>query len=58
MYVAFSKRSKCAALRAAFATEIEAAVDNGTVQKLLEAAENRQGRLGEQMGSGERGAKF
>jgi polar amino acid transport system substrate-binding protein len=58
MYVAFSRRSKCAALRAGFATEIEAAVDNGTVRKLLEAAEIEAGAVGEQMGSGERGAKF
>ncbi len=43
MYVAFSKRSKCTALRAGFATEIKTAVDNGTVRKLLEAAEERQG---------------
>jgi len=42
MYVAFSRRSKCAALRASFAAEIKTAVDNGTVRALLEAAEKRQ----------------
>jgi polar amino acid transport system substrate-binding protein len=44
MYVAFSKRSKCAALRAGFATQIKTAVDNGTVRQLLAAAEKTQGR--------------
>jgi polar amino acid transport system substrate-binding protein len=41
MYIAFSKRSKCAALQAGFATEIKTAVDNGTVRALLEAAEKK-----------------
>ncbi len=44
MYVAFSKRSKCSALRGGFAAQIKAAVDNGTVAKLLKAAEKRAGR--------------
>ena len=44
MYVAFSKKSKCGALRAGFAAEIKAAVDNGTVRKLLEAAGEGQGQ--------------
>jgi polar amino acid transport system substrate-binding protein len=40
MYVAFSKQSKCgAALQAGFAAGIKMAVDNGTVQALLEAAD-------------------
>jgi polar amino acid transport system substrate-binding protein len=44
MYVAFSKRSKCAALRAGFGAEIKAAVGDGAVVKLLEAAEKSAGR--------------
>lgn len=43
MYVAFSKRSKCTALRAGFAPAIETAVDNGTVRDLLEAAAKTPG---------------
>ena len=43
MYVAFSKRSKCGALRAGFAADIKAAVDNGTVEKLLATAVKRAG---------------
>ena len=43
MYVAFSKRSKCGALRAGFADEIKTAVDNGTVRRLLEAADKGAG---------------
>ena len=43
MYVAFSKRSKCGALRAGFAADIKAAVNNGTVEKLLATAEKRAG---------------
>ncbi len=44
MYVAFSKQSKCgAALRAGFADEIQTAVDDGTVRRLLEAASERAG---------------
>ena len=38
MYVAFSKKSKCGALQAGFATEIKAAVDSGKVRELLNAA--------------------
>ena len=38
MYVAFSKKSKCGALRAGFADEIQSAVDDGTVRRLLGAA--------------------
>ena len=44
MYVAFSKKSKCDALPAGFAAAIKAAVDSGTVAKLLEAAEKSAGR--------------
>ncbi len=44
MYVAFSKKSKCGALRAGFADEIQTAVDNGTVRKLLEAADESAGQ--------------
>jgi polar amino acid transport system substrate-binding protein len=44
MYVAFSKRSKCAGLKAGFGAEIRRAVDGGKVRELLEAAEKRQGR--------------
>lgn len=44
-YVAFSKKSKCgAALRAGFAAEIKTAVDNGTVRRLLDAANKSPGR--------------
>ena len=43
MYVAFSKRSKCAALKAGFAADIKTAVDNGTVRRLLEAADKSGG---------------
>ncbi len=44
MYVAFSKKSKCGALRPGFAADLKAAVDDGTVAKLLKAAERRKGR--------------
>jgi polar amino acid transport system substrate-binding protein len=44
MYVAFSKRSKCGALRAGFGAEIKAAVDGGKVRGLLEAADKKAGR--------------
>jgi polar amino acid transport system substrate-binding protein len=44
MYVAFSKQSKCAALRAGFAAEITKAVDGGTMRPLLEAADKSRGR--------------
>ncbi|MGZ5842431.1 MAG: substrate-binding periplasmic protein [Xanthobacteraceae bacterium] len=44
MYAAFSRQSKCAAaLRAGFAAEIKTAVDNGTVRRLLEAANKSPG---------------
>ena len=46
MYVAFSKKSKCGALRAGFAAEIKTAVDNGTVRRLLEAAGEGPGTMG------------
>jgi polar amino acid transport system substrate-binding protein len=39
MYVAFSKRSKCGALQAGFSAGIRAAVDDGTMRQLLEAAD-------------------
>jgi hypothetical protein len=38
MYVAFSKRSKCGALRAGFGAAIKDAVEGGMVRELLEAA--------------------
>jgi polar amino acid transport system substrate-binding protein len=41
MYVAFSKKSKCGALRAGFGAEIMKAVDGGKVKKLLGAAEKK-----------------
>lgn len=44
MYVAVSKQSKCAGLKAGFGAEIKKAVDGGEVRKLLEAAEKRVGR--------------
>lgn len=44
MYVAFSRQSKCAGLKAGFAAEIKTAVDGGEVAKLLAAAETRVGR--------------
>ncbi|MGZ5803791.1 MAG: substrate-binding periplasmic protein [Xanthobacteraceae bacterium] len=43
MYVAFSKKSKCGALRAGFAAEIKTAVDNGTVRRLMDAANKSPG---------------
>ena len=46
MYVAFSKKSKCGALRAGFADEIKTAVDDGTVRRLLGAAGEGQGTIG------------
>ncbi len=39
MYVAFSKQSKCGALRAGFGAAIKKAVDGGKVRELLEAGE-------------------
>ena len=44
MYVAFSKKSKCAALQARFAADIKTAVDNGTVRQLLETVDKSPGR--------------
>ena len=44
MYVAFSKRSKCGALQAGFSAAINKAVGDGTVAKLLAAAEKSAGR--------------
>ena len=41
MYVAFSKQSKCGALRAGFGAEIKTAVDGGKVRALLKAAEKK-----------------
>lgn len=41
MYVAFSKQSKCGALRVGFAAATKKAVDGGEVGKLLEAAEKK-----------------
>lgn len=41
MYVAFSKSSKCGALRPGFAAGVKAAVDGGKVKALLAAAEKR-----------------
>ena len=38
MYVAFSKKSKCGALQAAFAGAIKTAADDGQVRQLLQAA--------------------
>ena len=39
MYVAFSKQSKCGALRTGFSAAIRTAVDEGAVRQLLEAAD-------------------
>ena len=48
MYVAFSKKSKCGALRPGFADEIQTAVDDGTVRRLLGAAgEGARGNRGQ-----------
>ncbi len=44
MYVAFSKKSECGALRAGFAEEIQTAVDNGTVRHLLEVENSSAGQ--------------
>ncbi len=41
MYVAFSKRSKCGALRSGFSAGIKTAVDGGAMRQLLEAADTR-----------------
>jgi polar amino acid transport system substrate-binding protein len=43
MYVAFSKRSKCGALRAGFSADIRTAVDGGAMRQLLEAADKSLG---------------
>jgi len=44
MYVAFSRQSKCGALRAGFAAEIKSAVDSGAVARLLEGETTGVGR--------------
>lgn len=44
MYVAFSKRSRCGALRTGFSAGIRTAVDGGAVRKLLEAADTSLAR--------------
>ena len=44
MYVAFSKTSKCGALRAGFGAKIKKAVDGGAVRRLLEMAGKSPGR--------------
>ena len=44
MYVAFSKKSSCGALQTGFAEAIQTAVDDGTVQDLLEAANSNVGK--------------
>jgi polar amino acid transport system substrate-binding protein len=44
MYVAFSKQSKCGALRTGFAAGIKAAVDGGAMRQLLEAADKSLGQ--------------
>ena len=46
MYVAFSKQSKCGSLRDGFAAGIKAAVDDGTVRKLLEIPNSDAGPIG------------
>ncbi len=46
MYVAFSKKSKCGALRPGFADEIQTAVDDGTVRRLLGGASEEPGTIG------------
>ena len=42
MYVAFSKKSKCGALRTGFSAGIKTAVDAGAMRPLLEAADKSQ----------------
>jgi polar amino acid transport system substrate-binding protein len=44
MYVAFSKQSRCGALRDGFATGIKTAVDANVMQQLLEAADKNLGQ--------------
>lgn len=44
MYVAFSKKSKCAGLKAGFGAEIKRAVDGGAVRRLLEVENTGMGR--------------
>ncbi|GAC1414114.1 MAG: hypothetical protein NVSMB6_16220 [Burkholderiaceae bacterium] len=44
MYVAFSKQSKCGALRTGFSSGIKTAVDAGTMPRLLEAADKKLGQ--------------
>ena len=43
MYVAFSKQSKCGALRTGFSAGIKAAVDGGAMRQLLDAADKSLG---------------
>lgn len=44
MYVAFSKKSKCGALRTGFSAGIRTAVDGGTMRELLETADKSLGQ--------------
>jgi polar amino acid transport system substrate-binding protein len=44
MYVAFSKQSKCGALRTGFSAGIRTAVDGGAMRQLLEAADKSLGQ--------------
>jgi polar amino acid transport system substrate-binding protein len=44
MYVAFSKQSKCGALRTGFSAGIRMAVDGATMRQLLEAADKSLGQ--------------
>jgi polar amino acid transport system substrate-binding protein len=44
MYVAFSKKTKCGALRSGFSAGIKSAVDDGAVRQLLEAADKSMGQ--------------
>jgi polar amino acid transport system substrate-binding protein len=44
MYVAFSKQSKCGALRTGFSSGIKTAVDDGAMQQLLEATDKSLGQ--------------
>ena len=44
MYVAFSKKSKCGALRTGFASSVQTAVDTGAMHPLLDAADKSLGQ--------------
>jgi hypothetical protein len=44
MYVAFSKQSKCGALRTGFSAGIKTAVDADAMRQLLEAADKSLGQ--------------